>query len=272
MGLEPPPAPAPPPRALLGDEPTPLTPGELEGLGVVRKHLERILRHTENLLKFDGSGERVELCLELERECDGLEQLPHAREDPHAWAIRQVEAEVAFLCMEWTPETPWQANTRHAPGYAAENQDHATLESHLGVLREVLATYEQALVCMPGHVACVHGNVTGERPDCACRCLPGWGGAACDEDTLYSLQWVAQAWGPCPGKGRGAEALREVGCQRSDGRDMADSECERRLGEPPPPRVQDCCEPLMREELPSQPCGDVPDGCGGWVSFGGCAA
>lgn len=270
----------------------------------VLERLEQMLRQAQELLRYEQSDARGRLCTELATEAAGLDALPHAHEDPHRWAIRQVEGELAYLCTEW-PIVMAPQHWDHAqqmPGRTTIRFRDSDLQEHLDALRTTLATYEQRLQCAPGAVPCGQGGVTrGQVGSCVCACQPGWVGetcavalcAGCDAgactapdrcechdpvgvtgaacNVTLQFTWAVEDWGLCPGKGRDAEAQREVSCVRSDGAEMPDSECERRVGAAPA-RVQDCCDPFSREELPYTQCGLVDAGCGGQVDFGDCEA
>jgi len=250
-----------------------------------------MIEHTKELMAYDGSEDRYNLCRGIEHESAALDNLPHADVQPHDWAIHQIDTEVRWLCSEWQPE------------------HRLLVGEHAESLKETLDLYLESLQCQAGSVTCAEGgDVVGEIPHCACICKPGYGGDACETpicsqgcvegdciapdhcectpnvatgancSEALTFEWVVGEWGFCPGHGRWAEREREIGCTRSDSIEATSELCEEHLRTFKlgmwkglmPTHLELCCDPFTTNDLPYQECGIADDGCGGEVNFGSC--
>jgi hypothetical protein len=137
---------------------------EMQFILPVRDNLERMLNKFEKLLRSGSTEERLSFCEETYDEIDATKaENAYVDEEPHKWALEEVEIETDWLCKNWVPERKLQ------------------FKDHLDGIKEVLQLYDEKLQCMPGDVACIQGQLVGVKPECGCKCFHGWIGEACHE-------------------------------------------------------------------------------------------
>merc|ERR1719327_2017621 len=137
---------------------------EMQFILPVRDNLERMLNKFEKLLRSGSTEERLSFCEETYDEIDATKaENAYVDEEPHKWALEEVEIETDWLCKNWVPERKLQ------------------FKDHLDGIKEVLQLYDEKLQCMPGDVACIQGELVGVKPECGCKCFHGWIGEACHE-------------------------------------------------------------------------------------------
>lgn len=125
--------------------------------------LEGMIEHLTELLNKGVSEDRLSWCKEFRGKTDTvLNEYQYAKEDPHEWALGEVENEMRWLCENWDAEKRLE------------------VPEHVNMLKEVLEMYHERLVCMPGDIFCSpHGRLEGLKPHCSCKCEAGWVGEGC---------------------------------------------------------------------------------------------
>merc|ERR1719353_999318 len=109
-----------------------------------------MLNKFEKLLKSGSTEERLSFCEETYDEIDTTKaENAFVDEEPHKWALEEVEIETDWLCKNWVPERKLQ------------------FQEHLEGIKEVLQLYDEKLQCMPGDVACIQGELVGVKPEYA---------------------------------------------------------------------------------------------------------
>merc|ERR1719271_1858274 len=124
-----------------------------------------MLKKVEKLLASGGSEDRLGWCEEMHKAMGDVKtNHAYVDEDPHKWALSEVQEELDWLCVNWDATRKEQ------------------IPEHCQMVKEVLEMYEEKLTCFPGDVYCSpQGKVAGLKPDCHCVCNAGWTGEACHE-------------------------------------------------------------------------------------------
>lgn len=151
--------------------------GSCKGLGLevtpdspffpVMTKLRQMLAATEALLHH-GSDQRAAACESFHGAYSRTDSAEHYERTltPEAdeWALEQADRELQWLCQ------------RKDAGPFNDGE----IAEHLAGLRSVYDTYMSRISCQPGDIPCMHGNITGISPNCACRCSADWSGLGCD--------------------------------------------------------------------------------------------
>merc|ERR1719456_1479875 len=158
------PTPTPPPTAWYNQEGADVSPEQRAVYNVVDM-LAAMLKQVEKLLASGGSEDRLGWCEEMHKAMGDVKtNHAYVDEDPHKWALSEVQEELDWLCVNWDATRKEQ------------------IPEHCQMVKEVLEMYEEKLTCFPGDVYCSpQGKVAGLKPDCHCVCNAGWTGEACHE-------------------------------------------------------------------------------------------
>eukprot|EP00746_Dinoflagellata_sp_MGD_P000938 gnl/MRDRNA2_/MRDRNA2_101749_c0_seq1.p1 gnl/MRDRNA2_/MRDRNA2_101749_c0~~gnl/MRDRNA2_/MRDRNA2_101749_c0_seq1.p1 ORF type:complete len:476 (-),score=87.61 gnl/MRDRNA2_/MRDRNA2_101749_c0_seq1:122-1549(-) len=154
-----------------GQDPGPPMPlGIAKEIEPVAQIMIEMIKMAREALKFGGQADdKVRFCKNVVAERKKIRrQFKYWNAAPHKWALGEATKEIEWLC------------TAKQSGSVKEHRQQ--LSDHISNMKEVYTGYMEMVKCVAGMARCAHGNVTGMRPACTCKCEPGWGGEHCDEE------------------------------------------------------------------------------------------